>query len=296
MSSAAPGHGAPTVRFGSFSIDPQDRVLRRNGDAITLTPKAFDILMILVNKAGRVVRRQELFDAERCWRVIAIGSPRSRPSWPSPRLRYSWRDESPPRRGPNPLPFFRSPTTAAIPTTPISDSPLPRPSPAVWETRRIWRPAAWARCPVSPIPPCPPRRRAGSCRCSRSSAGRFSAPPTPEAYEEYAKGRFLWNRRTDAELRKSIDHYKRAIQLDPNYAAAWAGLADSTMYPGMDGASSSRQKALSLDDTLAEAHAGRGQVYLLGDYNFPLARKEIPARHHARSQLRDGTPLVRLLL
>src|SRR5437868_9103870 len=62
----------------------------------------------------------------------------------------------------------------------------------------------------------------------------MSKKPTanPEAYELYLKGRFFWNKRTSADLRKAVDYFNQAIAKDSNYALAYAGLADAfAMYP-----------------------------------------------------------------
>jgi tetratricopeptide (TPR) repeat protein len=92
----------------------------------------------------------------------------------------------------------------------------------------------------------------------------------PEAYELYLKGRFFWNKRSGADLRKAIDYFKQAIVKDPNYALAYAGLADSYMLlpnydfggtPVRESIAPAREavrKALELDDSLAEAHASLG--------------------------------------
>jgi TolB-like protein/Tfp pilus assembly protein PilF len=90
----------------------------------------------------------------------------------------------------------------------------------------------------------------------------------PEAYELYLKGRFFWNKRSGADLRKAIDYFNQAIAKDPNYALAYAGIADSYMLlPNYGGASTQEAvaaarpavtKALELDDSLAEAHASFG--------------------------------------
>jgi TolB-like protein/Flp pilus assembly protein TadD len=102
----------------------------------------------------------------------------------------------------------------------------------------------------------------------------------PEAYELYLKGRFFWNKRTAADLRKSIEYYDRAIAKDPNYALAYAGLADSYVILSVFGAASPQdsipqaraaaKKALELDDTLAEAHASSGRI--AGPFDFEFDR------------------------
>jgi TolB-like protein/Flp pilus assembly protein TadD len=100
-----------------------------------------------------------------------------------------------------------------------------------------------------------------------------------EAYELYLKGRFFWNKRTGADLRKAIEYFNQAIAKDPNYALAYVGLADSYMllstYAAVSPAESlppakaALKKALELDDSLAEAHASYG---LLGTLELDLPR------------------------
>ncbi len=93
----------------------------------------------------------------------------------------------------------------------------------------------------------------------------------PEAYRLYLEGRQLWYGRTADGLKKSIDLFQQAIAADPNYALAYAGLADTyNVAPGYPTGISSRQasqladdatrKALELDDSLSEAHAARGMA------------------------------------
>src|SRR6202040_3911016 len=62
-----------------------------------------------------------------------------------------------------------------------------------------------------------------------SEKAAISKAPTsnPEAYELYLKGKFFWNKRTATDLRRSIDYFNQAIAKDPNYALAYAGLAQS---------------------------------------------------------------------
>jgi tetratricopeptide (TPR) repeat protein len=104
----------------------------------------------------------------------------------------------------------------------------------------------------------------------------------PEAYELYLKGRFFWNKRTGADLRTAIDYFNQALGKDPNYALAYAGLADSYCLLSAYGAASrldslpqakaAAEKALDLDDTLAEAHTSLGNV--LRGYDLEQSLKE----------------------
>ncbi len=90
----------------------------------------------------------------------------------------------------------------------------------------------------------------------------------PEAYELYLKGRFFWNKRTAADLRKSIEYFDEAIAKDPGYAQAYAASAQAwKLLPAFNGgapndcfpqAETAAKKALALDDTSSTAHAALG--------------------------------------
>ena len=117
-------------------------------------------------------------------------------------------------------------------------------------------------------------------RLTGSEKSLITKTPTvnPEAYELYLKGRFFWNKRTGADLLKSIDYFKQVVEKDQKYALAYAGLADAyVLLPPYGAASPSEsfpqaeaaaRKALELDDTLAEAHTSLGQVLLFYDLDF----------------------------
>jgi TolB-like protein len=92
----------------------------------------------------------------------------------------------------------------------------------------------------------------------------------PEAYQDYLKGRYWFNKRTPASLNKSIEYFEQAIQKDPAYALAYSGLADSYsglvangVVPPKDAYPKAREaalRALEIDDALPEAHVSVGQV------------------------------------
>ena len=119
-----------------------------------------------------------------------------------------------------------------------------------------------------------------------SEKNAIAAQPTEntEAHEFYLKGRYFWNKRTGPDLRKAIDYFKQAIDKDPKYALAYAGLADSYTLLSAYGAGSPQesfpsaktaaQKALELDDTLAEAHTSLGQILLFYDLDLGGSTKE----------------------
>lgn len=106
----------------------------------------------------------------------------------------------------------------------------------------------------------------------------------PEAYELYLKGRYFWNKRTAADLRKSIDYFNEAIAKDPNYALAYAGLAQAWMVlPAYNGgaptdctprAQAAAQKALSLDEGLSDAIAALASAKAEYDFDVVSARSD----------------------
>lgn len=101
---------------------------------------------------------------------------------------------------------------------------------------------------------------------------------TPESHEDYLQGRYFWNRRTPAALLSSLELYEKATKADPNSAEAYAAMATvygtmvaTDQFPPqeMEGkARAAAQKALSLDETLAEPHAALGYMKAVGDYDW----------------------------
>ena len=107
-----------------------------------------------------------------------------------------------------------------------------------------------------------------------------------EAYRFYLKGRyFVTTKRTEEWIKKGIEYFQKAIDLDPNYALAYTGIAEAygflasstggwlprTAYPK---AKAAALKALEIDDTLGEAHCSLGFFRLLYDWNFEEAERE----------------------
>jgi TolB-like protein/Tfp pilus assembly protein PilF/tRNA A-37 threonylcarbamoyl transferase component Bud32 len=108
-----------------------------------------------------------------------------------------------------------------------------------------------------------------------------AAPVKPEAYEAYLHGLYSLNKRTPVELHKAIDFFQKAVELDPKYARAYAGLAEGytlmTIYGevvpkvAMPQAKAAAQRALAIDDGLAEAHAVLADVEWSYDWDAKSA-------------------------
>jgi eukaryotic-like serine/threonine-protein kinase len=105
-----------------------------------------------------------------------------------------------------------------------------------------------------------------------------------DAYEWYLKGRFYWNQLTEEALDKSIDCFNQALALDPQYALAYTGLANSYSTLGANyrapeeafrKAELNAQKALEIDGDLAEAHYAMGSIRYMYYWDLSRAEKEL---------------------
>jgi TolB-like protein/DNA-binding winged helix-turn-helix (wHTH) protein/Flp pilus assembly protein TadD len=108
----------------------------------------------------------------------------------------------------------------------------------------------------------------------------------PEAYEDYLKGRYFWNKRTGDALKKAIEYFSHAIKADPTYAEAYTGLADSYALSGdweygilsprdaFPQAKAAATKALELDDSLGEAHTSLAFALDLYGWDWNAAEEE----------------------
>ena len=109
-------------------------------------------------------------------------------------------------------------------------------------------------------------------------------PIDPEAHENFLKGRYYLNERTEGAVTKSLGYFQQAIAKDPNYAVAYCGLADAYALLGLRGSVPSQQslskaktaalKAVGLDDSLAEAHASLGFLAETHEWDWATAERE----------------------
>src|SRR2546428_1854836 len=109
-------------------------------------------------------------------------------------------------------------------------------------------------------------------------------PVDPEAHEDYLKGRYYFNQRTEDALNRSIVYFQQALARDPNYALAYCGLADAYAMLGFRGGFPSKDallrakaaalKAIELDDTLAEPHASLAFIAETHEWDWATAERE----------------------
>src|SRR5262245_2830935 len=104
----------------------------------------------------------------------------------------------------------------------------------------------------------------------------------PAAYDAYVRARYHWNRQMTEDYQKGVAQFQEAIKLDPNYALAYAGLADCYNMMGYWGvvrpheafpkAKEAAKRALEIDETLGEAHAAL--AYIQFEYDWDVAGAE----------------------
>lgn len=106
----------------------------------------------------------------------------------------------------------------------------------------------------------------------------------PEAYHEYLKGLYFWNKQTRPSLQIAIEHFQKAIEKDPAYALAYAGLAQcyaamgllSTVPPreSMPKLQAAASRAIQIDDTVAESHIGLADYKMYYEWDWAGAERE----------------------
>jgi TolB-like protein/DNA-binding winged helix-turn-helix (wHTH) protein len=125
----------------------------------------------------------------------------------------------------------------------------------------------------------------GDGRNTGNARAAIAAPTTSyEAYDLYLKGRYFWNKRNAQSFRQAAEYFQLALDKDPNYAPAYAGLADTFALMSSYGyappaefipkARAAALKALQLDESLAGAHASLAVIAQNYDWDWPTAERE----------------------
>lgn len=223
--------------FGEFTLDTTERRLLADGRALTIAPKAFDVLTMLVSRAGRLVSKQDLLDA----------------IWPGAHVEEG------------------------ILTVHVSNlrKTLGDAGPEHRFIETVSRSGYRFRADVA---------RRGGQRDERSMLWPVGlAPAQPEVYELIGQGRSHLLTYSRSDVPKAVDAFQRAIDLDPTYAAAHAGLAraccaqaELRVVPHADAyneARTSALRALAMDAGNADAQVALGTVLFLSDWNWTGARR-----------------------
>jgi DNA-binding winged helix-turn-helix (wHTH) protein/tetratricopeptide (TPR) repeat protein len=270
-------------RFGSFELDPEHRSLTRDGQVVALTPKAFDVLVLLVARHGRLVAKDEMLKTLWPDSFVEEGNLSVHVSMLRKRLGESTEDHrfivTVPGRG-----YQFVAEVVEDSRAPAPDATTMRPT-IVWRRERPPSQLRWwlasAGCSVvvalgiwavwSARPPAAP------------AGARVQADTRdPEVDRLYQRGRYLLGKRTAESLRRGIAHFQSAVALDAEFALAHSGLADAYSMLGYFGfeaplqvlprAQAAAARALALAPASAAAHTSR--AYILHRYEWRFADAE----------------------
>jgi DNA-binding winged helix-turn-helix (wHTH) protein/tetratricopeptide (TPR) repeat protein len=286
-----------SCRLGPYEVRAATRELYRGGIKVKLRPQPFQVLQLLVERDGGVVTREEL--RRLLWTSETFVDFEQGLNTAIKELRGVLNDSASESR--------------YIETVPKLGYRLIVPVERSGEARQAADDAAGARGETAAleedpaaqtVPPTAPRgsRRgflvafavatlvaavAGYLQWSRSRVQaevHVQAAPNPEARDLYHQGRFFWSKRTPDGIARAIECFQKAAALDPTYAPAYSGLADSYALSSgytlasqnemMPKARTAALRALELDERLAEAHASLALVAQNYDWDWETSEKE----------------------
>lgn len=291
--------------FGPFRLHPLRRVLLRDGCQVALTAKVFDTLLVFVERRGRVVAKDELMAA--LWPDTAVEENNLTQHVSMLRKALGERADgrryvvTVPGRGYSFVEPVREVAAAVCEERPagrreevalaetaaitVGAASLPRVSLALAVCLAVVATAAaaylWAGRGASGQ-----QGQAARTPPAETRRARRHTTEVFEAREAYLRGRYFWNKRNPEGVAKSVEHFRRALDLDPTYAAAYAGLADAYSVLGNYGygslpsdecqrrARAAALKAVEVDEELAEAHASLALVRAYHDRDPSSAERE----------------------
>lgn len=293
-------------RFGTFELDVEERRLTKGEQVVALTPKAFDVLVILVERSGHLVEKEGLIRA--VWRDSFVDE--SNVARIIHTLRKALNEDE------NGNKFIETVATkgyrfvapverlnglsadGATPAKEARDGPTPDRGQRKGD-RAILIPVILLIFAVVAT---------GAWFVNRSLTAKTGpkalTPQTTngEAYQNYQQGRVLVERAHKGDMEKALAHFERAISLDPNYADAYAGKADAQIHifwgsktQTHDEISQVRTgiaKALELDESRSYAHTLQCRLKATYDWDFRGAEKEClraieldPGSHEAHREM-----------
>jgi DNA-binding winged helix-turn-helix (wHTH) protein/Tfp pilus assembly protein PilF len=275
------------LRFGAIVVDLSDFTVSRDDQKQPLAPLAFDVLIYLIQNRERVVSKEELFGE--LWKERFVSDNALTRTIAD--IRHALGDSSDTPRYIATVPKRGYRFIAELIEEPVHNTTAN----IVVEAKPVTGTNVNVNQRVKLFPLLSARRRlvqtlvisalvlAGLGAYFFIKKSRVTASvDTAQAHELYLKGRERIETMDPREIEKGGEYFQQAISLAPNYALAHAGLADYYIvaqrrnYPEyyMSRARQSAERALSLDDRVAEAHAAMGKIIELYDWDLP-AEKEI---------------------
>ncbi|MGQ0763144.1 MAG: TPR end-of-group domain-containing protein [Acidobacteriota bacterium] len=309
-----------SYEFDSFRLIPAERQLLRAGESVSLPPKAFDTLLVLVENHGHALKKDDLM--KQVWpdsfveesnlnhniSVIrkALNGKNGGEGYVETVRGYGFRFKAEVRRPKGePEVFLHRQTRTHVVFRQQEAETISRVNTTDTTQKTTLRPLAICALILLVVAGAlglyfwfirPAQTRTSSSGSTNSATESKRRTENAEAYQAYLNGRDLWNKRTPDNSVKAAEYFQRAIELDPNFALAYVGLADAYNYFPLDReqkaplARAALEKALALDETLAEAHATLANLSLFYDWDWPEAERRLrraiqlepnyPTSHH----------------
>jgi DNA-binding winged helix-turn-helix (wHTH) protein/Tfp pilus assembly protein PilF len=243
--------------FGPFRFEVHERLLFRSGDPIPLTPKVAELLLLFLQSRGRLLSKESLMSA--LWADSYVEESNLKQNVFVLRKTLGNGAESEefiqtvPRRG------YRFIAEVS------AHDQLSEPSQTTTAVEPSQRRLGWIAVLAIAL------FAAGAIYLLNRPAGI-----SPSAHEAYLKGRHHFSKRTSADFLKSVEYFRSAVEQEPRYALAWAGLADVYNFTGQaPRAKVAAQRALEIDDRLAQAHTALANVSLFHDFDWPAAERHL---------------------
>src|SRR5229473_3132417 len=312
--------GTGRLRFGVYELNLAARELRKHGIRIKLRGQPFEILTLLLEKPGEIVTRENL--QKRLWHADTFVDFEHSLNSAIKKLRATLGDspensryiETIPRVGYRFIAPVEQVSAAAQPAgvSVVTDRPAERAGTVEVASKRRWRifpgisidryvvmllivliaaPSAyfgWSRFGTRPQPQ--KNKIAGEVHAALKGHESIRSnqpalfPKSAEAHDLYLKGLHFWNKRTVPGFQQAIEYFQQATTVDPSYAAAYAGLANSytllTAYTSapanlyMPRARAAALRALELDEGLPEAHTALALIVQNQDWDWQTSEKE----------------------
>lgn len=298
------------LRFGVFQVNLAAREIRKHGIRVRLPGQPFHLLSMLLEKPGEIVTREEM--RRRLWPSDTFVDFQHSLNSAIKKLRAALGDSSENSRYIETVPRvgyrFIAPVeqASALAPSPANNSVDSDRSPGSAMTQQLGKPSWKSRLGIPALVMVisvayvsgsyfrihPPQ----SNSASETNGGLWgreplssvspakSSPKSAEAHDLYLKGMYFWNKRTVAGFQQAIEYFQQATSIDPNYALAYAGLANSyTLLPGYASTSgalyipqarAAASRALELDGDLAEAHTALALIVQNYDWDWQTAERE----------------------
>ncbi|HRH41497.1 MAG TPA: winged helix-turn-helix domain-containing protein [Pyrinomonadaceae bacterium] len=278
-------------QFDSFRVDATERQLWQDGKHIALTPKVFDILLVLLENKGQTVEKDELIKKVWADTFVEEGSLNRNIST----LRKALGDDSTEQKFIKTLPKrgYRFTTKVEeiveeenLIEEKITQHNLSSQSPLQLLSRRNYTKIIFAIICVSILTFAliwvfsksskSKIDLSGLTENERQQLAKNSSANIP-AYEDYVKGRILWHQRSAEGLHQSIIHLESAVKNDANFALAHSALADAYAFDAVKWKEAERhaQEAIKLNPNLGEPHATIGFVRMFWEWKLPEAKESL---------------------